>query len=53
MKKWMIIWKYLNVLKNLIINKWGEQNNQKEAKEQRSGFLGILLGTLVANILGH
>ena len=38
------IWLLLNGVSKII---------KKEAKEQRDGFLGILLGTLGANILGH
>ena len=35
----------------LLINSVGE-TIKNEAKEKKAGFLGILLGTLVANLLG-
>ena len=45
----MILWKQLNLLKNLVYH--GTIKN--EAKEQRGGFLSMLLRTLVASLFGN
>ena len=50
MKKWRILWKYLNLLKIWFI---GNETIKYEAKEQKGGFLCMLLGTLGASLLGN
>ena len=45
----MISWKQLNLLKNLVYR--GTIKN--EAKEQRGGFLSMLLHTLDASLFGN
>ena len=39
MKKWMILGKYLNFLKNLVFQEHVSKTIKNEAKEQKVGFL--------------
>ena len=47
----------LKIVKSLedsgVLLKGVSETNQHEAKEQRGGFLSVLLGTLGASLLGH
>ena len=53
MKKWMIIWKLFKLLK-ILISYWKELLKQLKMKQKKKGwFLGILLGTLGASLLGN
>ena len=41
------------VLKHLLINKRLSETIKNEAKEEKEGLLGMLLGTLGASLLGN
>ena len=54
MKKWVISWKWLNLLEESgLLVKEVSETIKNEVKEQKRGFLGILLGTLGASLLGN
>ena len=52
MKKWMISWKTFLEESGLLI-KGFNQAIKNEAKEQKGGFLSMLLGRLGASLLGN
>ena len=48
MKKWMILWKIINksLKESDLLIKWVSEIIENEAKEQKGGFLGMLLDSL-------
>ena len=52
MKKWIILWKLYKLLKVLKFC-WKESLKQNNTKEQKGGFLSMLLGTLGATLFGN
>ena len=52
MKKWMISWKRNLLCKGILI-KDISKTIKDESKEQKDWFLGMLLGTLGASLLGN
>ena len=53
MKTWMIPWKYLNLLKNLVYQYKVLETIEDETKEQKGEFFGVSLGTLADTLLGN
>ena len=54
MMKWKTLWKYLKPLEDSgLLLKEVSDTIQNEAKEQKRGFLSMLLGTLGASLLGN
>ena len=54
MKKWMISWKIIKFLEESgLLVKGLSKRTKNEAKEQKGGFLSMLLGALGASILGN
>ena len=53
MKKWMILWIVKSIEESGLLIKGVNKTVKNEAKEQKGGFLGMLLGTLGAGLLGN
>ena len=53
MKKWMILWIVKSLEESGLLIKGVSKTVKNEAKEQKGGFLGMLLGTLGAGLLGN
>ena len=51
MKKWVISWKQWNILRSALLIKGVSGTTKNETKEQKGGFLDMLLGTLSASLL--
>ena len=52
--KWKTLWKYLKSLEDSsLLLKEVSDTIQNEAKEQKRGFLSMLLGTLGVSLLGN
>ena len=53
MKKWMILWIVKSLEESGLLIKGVSKTVKNEAKEQKGGFIGMLLGTLGAGLLGN
>ena len=53
MKKWMILWIVKSLEESGLLIKGVNKTVKNEAKEQKGEFLGMLLGTLGAGLLGN